>query len=210
MFFLSLKLHLHVSLLLHFTETVDSDLGLMLLGQGWLLLIERSGLLRAHIATHSFAAVHVEVRGFHNWNNLLLVLLVHLDHLLLIVGGFLFTELFSLLDLHVVVHWVLGKDLLTSHVKACEEQVSLHSGHHVVRFLRDQITGFHLEVLLVLALGLFDVVAQRLLLDASTNHSFLVIGELLVRLRLRAGHVFIVGYITGIEVILPVLSVAQR
>ena len=76
--------------------------------------------------------------------------------------------------------WVLRDKLFASHAEAREKKVCLDGGDHVIFLFRDQITCLHLEILLVLALSLLNVVAEGLLLDAGANHFLLVLSELLI------------------------------
>ena len=98
-----------------------------------------------------------------------------------VVHSALVTLLVQSLSLVVIVDWVLLKDLLASHVQALEEQVCLDRSDHVVFLFGDQVARLHLKVLFVLALGLLDVVSQRLLLDAGANHFLFVLSQLLIR-----------------------------
>ena len=112
------------------------------------------------------------------------------------------------LSLVADVEWVLGEDVLTGHVEALEQQVGLHSCNHVILLLGDEVASFDLEVLLVLALGLFDVVAEGLLLDACPYHALLIVWQLLVGLG-RSGLAIGTGAAFYVVSFLEVLSVAQ-
>lgn len=94
-----------------------------------------------------------------------------LDHL----RGSIFDRLILLGDVGV-----LGEDLLAGHAQALEQKVGLDRGNHVFFFLRDQVAGLQLEIFLVNSLGLFDVVAEGLLLDAGAVHFLLVLGKVVV------------------------------
>ena len=113
----------------------------------------------------------------------MLWVLLHHERLHGFDGHVAFRELVLLKRLLLLVQgeWILGDQLLSCHVQACEQQVGLDSGHHVILLLGDQVTCLHFEILFVLAFGLLDVVAERLLLDAGSDHLFLVLRELLVR-----------------------------
>ena len=97
-----------------------------------------------------------------------------------------------------------------------EEKVGLDGGDHVVLFLGDQVSCLHFEILLVLALGLFDVVSEGLLLDAGADHFLLVVSELIVghgwllrRGRLSSLNLRVSG-IVGVKVLLEVLGISER
>lgn len=121
--------------------------------------------------------------------------------------------LFHGLSLAVGIEGVFGKDFFASGAKALEKQASLNSSDHVIFLLGDEITSLHLEILLVLALALLDVVAQALLLNAGPDHLFLVFGKLFI------GHWRLRNFIAGCSsstircscvVFMEILSVAQR
>ena len=92
----------------------------------------------------------------------------------------------------------------------------MNSCNHVILLLRDQVTSLDLEVLFVLTLGLFDVVAEGLLLDAGSDHFLLVLSQLFVgdrRLgRLRCT-ILVVRFIIATclrVVLLEVLGIPER
>ena len=147
---------------------------------------------------------------------------VHL-HWLVITTFFFGAVLVERLRLIIhIVYWILRKDLLPGHVQALEKKASLDGGHHIILLLRDQIAGLHLEVLLVLPLGLLDVVAEGLLFDAGADHLLFILSELLVRhgwllLLPAAGDLLLrpaivadrVAIVVGVEVLLEVLSESE-
>lgn len=183
-------------------DRVHAELGLLL--SGLLLRLLHNSLLRLRVVHEdgllSLVRTWVGLRAAHH---------VELLHSGCLRVGRFFVDSLSLV---VVGVRVLVKDLLTGHSKALEEEIRLNCSDHVFFFLGDEVTGLHLEVLLVLTLALFDVVAQGLLLDAGTDHFLLILSELLVRdgwLRLLAVVVLISAIVT-VEVFLEVLGVAER
>ena len=113
---------------------------------------------------------------------LLLVLHHVLWRLLLVVS-----HAVRLLILHGVIFVILldhvrifGNDFFTSHSEALEQKIGLSTRYHIVLFFSDEVSGLDFEVLFVLAFYLGNIVAERLLLNASTNHLLFVFCQLLV------------------------------
>ena len=111
---------------------------------------------------------------------------------------------------------VLDENFLTGHVQALQKEVCLHGGDHILLFLRDEVSGFHFKILLVLTFALLCIVAERLLLDAGTDHFLLILSELLIghswlgRVAAVALLRWAVGVLSSTVVLLEVLGVAER
>lgn len=101
---------------------------------------------------------------------------VHSD-LLIIAALVLFLHR---LRLAVRVQGVLQENLFARCAETLEQQASLNSRHHVVLLFGNQVTCLHLKVFFILSFALLDVIAEALLLDAGSDHFFLVFSELIV------------------------------
>ena len=211
-----------IGLLLNLAKAVDGDSGMVCLGrlhEGHLhvaALTFLDGVLRRHVRRMLGSWLVVSAGQLVEASILSIDLgLVHGHRFVSrFVHGHLFVATVLVVSLRLVadVEGVLREDVFTGHVQALEQQVGLHSRYHIILLLGDEVACLHFEVLLVLALGFFDVVAEGLLFDARSDHALLVVWQLLVGLGRAGLAVLAIATAASFCVVsfLEVLSVPQR